>query len=216
MKKLCLLAISYNEEKHIKFWIDNHREFVDEIILVDTGSTDNTVKIAKENNIKVFNYRWQHHFAHAKNFALGYCNTECHPDWIFFMSPDFWVSNDDMKKIRKAIEKDDFDAYRTRKINHPTGWFDFENTTVSKTQSMGRLQIVLYRNDPAIFYMRRVHELVNISLEMAKKRIGYLDITRHHDDTCIKEIERDIYFDALTEGDWSDMHKLDLLRKNYR
>ena len=52
MKKLCLLAISYNEEEHIKFWIDNHRKFVDEMMLVDTGSTDRTVEIAKGNGIK--------------------------------------------------------------------------------------------------------------------------------------------------------------------
>lgn len=208
MKKLCLLAISYNEEKHVKFWVDNHKEFVDEIILVDTGSTDNTVKIAKESDIKVFNYQWDHHFAHAKNFALKCCDVECHPDWIFFMSPDWWVSNDDMKKIREAIERDDFDAYRTKAMHHHKGWFDFEDTTLA-----GRRQIVLYKNDPAIFYGRRVHESV---LRIAKKKISYLEITRHHDSTNIDKVNRRIYFSALEEADWSNIPKLDLLRKKYR
>jgi len=217
MKKLCLLAISYNEENHIKFWIDNHKEFVDEIILVDTGSTDNTIKIAEENGIKVFNYQWEHHFAHAKNFALKCCDAEYHPDWIFFLSPDYWVSKDDMKKIRAAIEIDTVDAYMTRLMYHHNGWFDLENTTTHGGAITRRGQIVLYKNDPAIFYRGKIHESVNISLRDAKKKINYLDITRHHDDASVNKINREIYFDALLaiaqKRENYSIPKLDLLRK---
>jgi len=121
MKKLCLLAISINEEEHIKFWIDNHKDFVNEVILVDTGSMDRTVEIAIENGIKIFNFKWEHDFSKAKNFALRLCDSECKPDWILFLSPDFWVSHEDMGKIRETIETDEFDAYRSKLMYHHNG-----------------------------------------------------------------------------------------------
>ena len=215
MKELCLLAMSYNEDEHIKFWIDNHKDFVDEIILVDTGSTDKTVEIAKENGVKVFNYKWEHDFSKAKNFALKICDTECHPDWILFMSPDFWVSNPDMRTIREAIETDDFDVYRTKLMYHHNDWFDFENTTIHGAAETGIGQIVLYKNYPHIYYSSPVHETIEASLK-ADTRIGYIEVTRHHDDANIDKVSREIYFSALLETKY-DVSELNSMReKLYR
>lgn len=208
MKKLCLLAISYNEEEHIKFWIDNHRKFVDEVILVDTGSIDNTVKIAKENGIKVFTYKWEHDFSKAKNFALRCCSIECQPDWILFMSPDYWVSNDDMDKIREAIESDSFDAYGSKLMYHHSGWFNTENVTMHGEKETEIGQIVLFRNDPYIYYSWRVHETVDASLSIAGKKFRYLDITRHHDSTNVNKVSRWKYYSALEEVQYKYKYKL--------
>jgi len=179
MKKLCLLAISYNEEEHVKFWIDNHRNFVDGIVLVDTGSKDRTIEIAKENGATVFTYTWQHDFARAKNFALRCCSTCCHPDWIFFLSPDYWVSSEDMKKIREAIRTDDFDAYKTRTMYHNKDWFDFTDIRMVDEPPIGG--IVLFKDDPYIFYTGKINETVDSSLYVSGKKIGYLEVIRHHD-----------------------------------
>jgi len=179
MKKLVLLAISYNEEKHVKFWIDNHKKFVDKIVLVDTGSTDRTVEIAKANGVKVFRFLWEHDFSRAKNFALRCCSIACHPDWIFFLSPDYWVSNSDMKIIREAIETDDFDAYKTMLMHHRGDWLDLKNTEVLDNPNTGA--IVLFKDDPYTFYTGKVHETVDSSLIVARKRIGCLGVIRHHD-----------------------------------
>ena len=48
--KICVYAISKNEEKFVKRWTESMKE-ADEIYVLDTGSTDNTVNILKENNI---------------------------------------------------------------------------------------------------------------------------------------------------------------------
>lgn len=199
MKKLCLLAISYNEENHIKFWIDNHKKFVDEIILVDNGSTDNTVKIARENGVKVFTYLWEHHFARAKNYALWCCSVECHPDWIFFLSPDFWVSNQDMEEVRKAIENDNFDAYGMWVMYHYDNWFSLDNTKCLKTPE----RIILFKENPYIFYTGRVHETVDSSLAVRGGKIGYLKGILHHDSTNVKEY-RNIYYTSLVEAEDAD------------
>ena len=50
--KICVYAISKNEEKFVKRWTESMKE-ADEIYVLDTGSTDNTVKILKENNVHV-------------------------------------------------------------------------------------------------------------------------------------------------------------------
>jgi len=193
MKKLCLLAISYNEEKHIKFWIDNHREYVDEIILVDTGSTDKTVEIAKENGVKIFTYLWEHDFKRAKNFALRCCSIACHPDWVFFLSPDYWVSNSDMKTIREAIEIDDFDAYRTRTMYHNKGWFDLEDIRIVDEPPIGG--IVLFKDDPYTFYTGKIDETVDSSLIVCGKKVGYLEVMRHHDSSENNE-DRNKYYNV--------------------
>lgn len=218
MKKLCLLAISYNEENHIKFWIDNHKKFVDEIILVDNGSTDNTIKIAEENGVKVFTYLWEHHFARAKNYALWCCSVECHPDWILFMSPDFWVDNQDMEEIRKAIESDSFDAYGMNVMYHYENWFSLDNTKCLETPE----RIILFKEDPYIFYTGRIHETVDSSLVVRERKVGYLKGMLHHDSTNIKAY-RDIYYASLVEAEDADhtlftklksiREKLELTRK---
>ena len=50
--KICVYTISKNEEKFVKRWINSMKE-ADEIYVLDTGSTDNTVKLLKENNVNV-------------------------------------------------------------------------------------------------------------------------------------------------------------------
>ena len=211
MKKLCLLAISYNEENHIKFWIDNHRKFVDEIILVDNGSTDNTVKIARKNGVKVFTYLWEHHFAKAKNYALRCCSIECHPDWIFFLSPDYWVSNQDMEEIREAIEKDNFDAYRIGLMYHYGNWFSLDNT-----KCFDKIErIILFRENPYIFYTGRIHETVDSSLIVCGGKIGYLKGMLHHDSVDTKAY-RDTYYTSLAKAkdeDYALFIKLNSMRK---
>jgi len=222
MKKLCLLAISYNEEEHIKFWIDNHRKFVDEMMLVDTGSTDRTVEIAKGNGIKIFSYEWKHDFSKAKNSALKCCNAKYNPDWIFFLSPDYWVSHEDMVKIREAIEINDFDAYKTKHMCHHGDWFGFKDTTIHGGKESGVGHIVLFKNNPSIFYTGRVHETVNSSLVIASKKIGYLEITRHHDSSEINVEDRQKYYNTLIQiwnlDDIDDTLRatLDSMRKTIR
>lgn len=78
-------AIMKNEIYHVEAWLDNVRVFAQEIILVDTGSTDATNEfLAKQPDVKLINYEWQHDFAQAKNIALQ----EATGDWLVFTDAD--------------------------------------------------------------------------------------------------------------------------------
>lgn len=78
-------AIMKNEISHVEVWLDNVRGFAQEIIVVDTGSTDDTNEfLAKQPDVKLISYEWQHDFAQAKNVALQ----EATGDWLVFTDAD--------------------------------------------------------------------------------------------------------------------------------
>ena len=78
-------AIMKNEISHVEAWLNNVRVFAQEIIVVDTGSTDGTNEfLAKQFDVKLISYEWQHDFAQAKNVALQ----EAKGDWLVFTDAD--------------------------------------------------------------------------------------------------------------------------------
>jgi tetratricopeptide (TPR) repeat protein len=76
------------------------RAIADEIIVTDTGSTDDTVKIASENGAKVSHFTWTNDFAAARNFALA----QATGDWILVLDADEWASETLAKEIKKFIQ----------------------------------------------------------------------------------------------------------------
>lgn len=72
MKSLALIAICKNEEKHIERWLNTFLPVVDHVYLTDTGSTDQTVAIARvvgKNKITIKHFKWIEDFAAARNFS---------------------------------------------------------------------------------------------------------------------------------------------------
>jgi glycosyltransferase involved in cell wall biosynthesis len=72
MKKISLCTIVKNEEDFIRIFIENAKDFVDEIIVVDIGSFDRSIKYAEELGASVYSFDWNTNpsFAQAKNFAI--------------------------------------------------------------------------------------------------------------------------------------------------
>jgi glycosyltransferase involved in cell wall biosynthesis len=71
-------------------------DIVDEIIIVDTGSTDKTVELAKSRGAKVFHFPWIDDFAAARNEALRHATG----DWIFWMDADDRLDEENRDKLR--------------------------------------------------------------------------------------------------------------------
>lgn len=86
--KLSIAMIVKNEEKHIEECLKPLRrlqDFIDsEIVVVDTGSTDNTVQIAKKYTNKVYFHKWNNNFSDMRNISLSYCTGE----WILIVDGD--------------------------------------------------------------------------------------------------------------------------------
>lgn len=99
--KISLAMIVKNEEKHIKKCLESVKNAVDEIVVVDTGSVDNTVKLAKECGAKVFYFEWCDDFAAARNYAAEKCSGE----WILVLDADEYVSLGSKENLEKFIEE---------------------------------------------------------------------------------------------------------------
>lgn len=82
--EVSLCMIVKNEEEHLPRCLENIRNVVDEIIIVDTGSTDRTVEIAKSYGAKVYYFKWNNNFSEARNESLKYATK----DWILILDAD--------------------------------------------------------------------------------------------------------------------------------
>jgi len=96
--KLSLVLIAKNEARCLARCLQSVRKIADEIIVTDTGSSDDTVKIAGENGAKVSHFAWTQDFAAARNFALA----QAVGDWVLVLDADEWASEN------LAIEIQDF------------------------------------------------------------------------------------------------------------
>jgi glycosyltransferase involved in cell wall biosynthesis len=88
-----------NEEAFLGKCLESVQQYVDEIIIVDTGSTDRTVDIAKRFTDKVFFHPWENSFSKARNYSLSYATR----DWIFIIDADEELLPESGPLLREAI-----------------------------------------------------------------------------------------------------------------
>ncbi|MBU3190603.1 glycosyltransferase [Clostridium bowmanii] len=81
---LTLCMIVKNEENNLKKCLLSIATFVDEIVIVDTGSTDNTKIIASEYTDKIYDYIWCNDFSKARNFSISKASN----DWVLILDAD--------------------------------------------------------------------------------------------------------------------------------
>ncbi len=97
---ISLCMIVKNEEKFLPMCLESVKDHVDEIIIVDTGSTDSTVEIARRYNAKIYHHAWENSFSKARNHSLKYATC----DWILWLDADEEVDKKDAYKLKKVIK----------------------------------------------------------------------------------------------------------------
>lgn len=90
-----------NEEKHIERALTWAKDIVDEQIIVDTGSTDRTIEIAKAMGATVYEFEWINDFATAKNEALKYATG----DWIIYADADEYMVEEEVQRIYELMKR---------------------------------------------------------------------------------------------------------------
>lgn len=109
--KISICMIVKNEEQNLERCLKSIYELVKsglaEIIIVDTGSIDNTIEIAKKYTDKIFLHNWQNDFAEARNYSISKAKGE----FIFVLDADEELEVDGLEEIVGFFSKDDYKDY---------------------------------------------------------------------------------------------------------
>lgn len=98
---LSLAMIVRNEEHRLPQCLESVRGVVDEIIVVDTGSTDGTVEVARSYGARVYHFAWCDDFAAARNEALRHCTGQ----WILYLDADERLTPESAAQLRSLLEQ---------------------------------------------------------------------------------------------------------------
>jgi len=148
-----------DEEHNLERCLASAKNVVDEIILIDTGSTDHTVEIAKAYGAKIFYHTWQDDFALARNISLEKATGE----WILVMDADEELELATRPLIKPLLKTTDADAVSVcvRNFMPPN----------SLTETNDVMQVRLWRNRPAYRFNQSVHNQITPSILRASGKI---------------------------------------------
>jgi glycosyltransferase involved in cell wall biosynthesis len=144
---ISLVLIVKNEEKDLPRCLESFKDIVKEIVVVDTGSTDRTVEIAKSYGARVEFFEWTNDFAEARNVSLSFASCE----WILRTDADEYIEEPEKAKLLHCVNSGVADIYLC--------------PTVSKLkvgeQTVENVRLI--KNHLGVVYHYPIHETVALS-----------------------------------------------------
>ncbi|UHA76189.1 glycosyltransferase [Paenibacillus sp. 481] len=140
-----------NEEGCLHRCLSSVKDLVDEIIIVDTGSTDQTVEICHLHGANVLHYAWNDHFAEARNYGLR----QATGDWILWMDADEVLGSCDTAQLKQTL------ALQSESI----GWIhliNFIGDTPNENDAFHIAHSRLFRNHIGFKFNNSIHEMLNL------------------------------------------------------
>ncbi|MCX7569466.1 glycosyltransferase [Tumebacillus sp. DT12] len=169
---ISLCMIIKNEEKQLENCLNSVREAVDEMIVVDTGSTDASVKIAERMGAKVLHFDWIDDFAAARNFSLQQATS----DYILVLDADETLDRD--ADLTRVVMTEQDIVYLLRIRNLSGG--------AERSHYAPRL----FKNGAGIHYRGRIHEQLFLGDDQNVYQGHQTDLVIHH-----VGYEEDIYLE---------------------
>ena len=182
----CYLIVK-NEEKNIKSCLINLLSICDEILVVDTGSTDKTVDIIKNfKNVKLDYFEWVNDFSKARNYAMS----KMVSDYIFSIDADELLSNNLIHRL-KALKNANFNGFSS--INM---YIELDGNRMY----LGGRQIV--KNSVENLWKYSVHEKLyyDESNDLTLSPYEYI-IHRPHESKSHYNKYAEIYYNEINKGD---------------
>jgi glycosyltransferase involved in cell wall biosynthesis len=166
---LCLVV--KNELNNIKSYVGRTFNMFDAVVITDTGSDDGTVELLRsEYGIEptLFGVSEKNHFSilDVRNYNIRLANT----DYIFVLDADETVAEDDVHKMRSAIEMD-LDA---------DGFFLNWNTYKRDCSPIKDYKLNLFKNDPSIHFIGERHPYVTVSIRDNGGHAEWIDAEIKH------------------------------------
>lgn len=151
---LCMIVC--NEESNLPACLDIVKPIVDEIIIVDTGSTDQTLSIAQKAGARIFSFPWQNNFALARNFSL----LKATGDWILVLDADEILSSCTLGQFQELMNHKNIDGY----------FFPIRNVLQESNQETLDYVVRLFRNKPHFQFEGALHEQILPSILRSEGR----------------------------------------------
>ena len=113
---LSVCIIAKNEEKNIRRCLESLKSYNFEIVVVDTGSTDDTEKIAQQYTDRVYHFQWKNNFSSARNFAIS----KSTKTYVMSIDCDECIDYIDVKKLQNLLAERKKQVGRIKIRNHLT------------------------------------------------------------------------------------------------
>jgi glycosyltransferase involved in cell wall biosynthesis len=165
---ISLCMICRDEEDTIWRCLKAVRDFVDEVVVVDTGSRDRTKERAAKFADRLFDFEWRDDFSAARNFAIS----KAHGDWLLFLDADEVIYVDELRRLGLLLagrdrgstegftgvllDQHQFEVdYRRLRFNDYIPWPEIEVKVLAK--------LILVKNTGDLRYVGRIHESLDFA-----------------------------------------------------
>jgi GT2 family glycosyltransferase/radical SAM superfamily enzyme YgiQ (UPF0313 family)/Tfp pilus assembly protein PilF/cyclopropane fatty-acyl-phospholipid synthase-like methyltransferase len=183
---LSLCMIVKNEESHLAKCLMSVKPVIDEMILVDTGSSDRTKSIAAALGARVFDYPWTNDYSEARNYSLS----KATGDWVLVLDADEVISPSDQPNLLKLTgqrpRKPVAYILTTRNYTNQAGsrgWVANEGQYSGEEAGQGWVpspKVRLFVNHQQIRFVNPVHELVEPTLKKLGIKVKACHVPVHH------------------------------------
>ena len=161
--KISVAMIVRDEEENLRRCLDSVQSFADEIVIVDTGSIDKTVEIAREYTDKIFFHKWNNDFSEARNVSISHATG----DWLFLIDADEEVDQEAQEQIHEFLEQipDDVNTVTMTVVNY----VDPEHRVFDMVQNTR-----MFRNG-TVHYVNKIH-----NQPVYKEKVFYFNGKLYH------------------------------------
>ncbi|MDQ0227979.1 glycosyltransferase [Metabacillus niabensis] len=169
MVTISLCMIVKNEEEVLARCLDTVKDIVDEINIVDTGSTDRTVEIAKQYTDRVFYFEWIGNFAAARNESFKYATK----DYILYLDADDVLLEADQKKLLELKETLD-PSVDSVSMYYDAGTDEYGNVTIRyrRNRLVKREKNFVWKGD-CHQYLEVYGKIINSDISVTHKKIKH-------------------------------------------
>jgi Tfp pilus assembly protein PilF len=188
MPTLALSMIVRNGESDLPLCIESVRGIADEIVIADTGSTDNSIRIARGMGARVFSIQWENDFARARNLSLA----EVTADWVLSMDADERLDPAASRRLPSLLAHRKARAYQVPIRNYVLSLNERIWDRPAKPNDsplpeakqypayVDHENVRLFRRHPDLYFVGRVHETVGIRVLETGGGLGRADFLIHH------------------------------------